>query len=132
VWWFFLYWLPKYFTETYHLELDGLALPLVIIYLSADAGSIAGGWLSSALLKRGRSPNFARKTALLICALGVVPMIFAARVDNLWITVALISLAAAGHQGWSANLYTVVSDTFPRNAVGSVVGFGGMAGAVGA
>ena len=69
VWWFFLFWLPKYFSETYHLELSGLAMPLVVIYIAADVGSIAGGWISSALLKRGRSLNFARKTAMLICAL---------------------------------------------------------------
>jgi ACS family hexuronate transporter-like MFS transporter len=131
VWWFFLFWLPKYFTETYNLELTGLALPLVIIYVAADIGSIAGGWLSSALLKSGRSLNVARKTALLVCALCVVPMVFASRIHSLWATVALISLAAAAHQGWSANLYTLVSDTFPRRAVGSVTGIGGMAGSVG-
>jgi ACS family hexuronate transporter-like MFS transporter len=131
VWWFFLFWLPKYFSETYHLELSGLAMPLVVIYLSADVGSIAGGWISSSLLKRGRTLNFARKTAMFLCALGVVPMVFAPWVHNLWGTVGLISLAAAAHQGWSANLYTLVSDTFPRRAVGSVVGIGGMAGAVG-
>jgi ACS family hexuronate transporter-like MFS transporter len=131
VWWFLLFWLPKYFSATYGLELTGLALPLVIIYLVADVGSIAGGWLSSALLNSGRSLNFARKTALLICALCVTPMLFVSQMDNLWVAVALISLAAAGHQGWSANLYTLVSDTFPRRAVGSVTGFGGMAGSVG-
>ena len=131
VWWFFLFWLPKYFSETYNLELSGLAMPLVVIYVAADIGSIAGGWISSALLKSGRSLNFARKTAMLLCALCVVPMVFASWVDNLWGTVALISLAAAAHQGWSANLYTLVSDAFPRRAVGSVVGIGGMAGAVG-
>jgi len=131
VWWFFLFWLPKYFSETYDLELSGLALPLVVIYLAADVGSIAGGWISSALLKRGRTLNGARKSAMLICALCVVPMVLAGWVHHLWGTVALISLAAAAHQGWSANLYTLVSDTFPRHAVGSVVGIGGMAGAVG-
>jgi MFS transporter, ACS family, hexuronate transporter len=131
VWWFWLYWLPKYFVGTYGLELTGLALPLVVIYLSADAGSIAGGWLSSYLLKRGSSLNFARKFTMLVCALCVVPMFFAPYVHSLWTTVILISLAAAAHQGWSANLYTLVSDTFPRRAVGSVVGIGGMGGAVG-
>jgi ACS family hexuronate transporter-like MFS transporter len=131
VWWFFLFWLPKYFSETYKLELTGLALPLVVIYIAADVGSIIGGWISSALIKQGRTLNVARKTAMLICALCVVPMVFASWVHNLWATVALISLAAAAHQGWSANLYTLVSDTFPRRAVGSVVGIGGMTGAVG-
>ena len=131
VWWFFLFWLPKYFHETFDLELSGLALPLVIIYVAADVGSIAGGWLSSALLKRGYSLNAARKITMLICALCVVPMAFSSWTQNLWTTVALISLAAAAHQGWSANIYTLVSDMFPRRAVGSVTGIGGMAGAVG-
>jgi ACS family hexuronate transporter-like MFS transporter len=131
VWWFLLFWLPKFFHETYGLELTELALPLVVIYLVADAGSVAGGWLSSSLIERGYSVNAARKTALLVCGLCVVPMLVASQIHNLWVTVAIISLAAAAHQGWSANLYTLVSDTFPRRAVGSVTGFGGMAGAVG-
>lgn len=131
VWWFLLFWLPKYFFETYQLELTALALPLVIIYVVADVGSIVGGWISSVLLKRGRSLNQARKTAMLLCALGVVPMVLTPWVHNLWMTVGLISLAAAAHQGWSANLYTLASDMFPRRAVGSVVGIGGMGGAVG-
>lgn len=131
VWWFFLFWLPKYFSEAHNLELTELALPLVVIYVAADVGSIAGGWLSSALMRSGFSVNAARKIAMLICAACVTPMFFAARFDDLWATVAMISLAAAAHQGWSANLYTLVSDTFPRSAVGSVVGIGGMAGAVG-
>ena len=131
VWWFFLFWLPKYFTETYGLKLTGLALPLVIIYLVADVGSIGGGWISSRLIKRGWTVNRGRKAAMALCALLVVPMVFAPHTKNLWVTVALISLAAAAHQGWSANLFTLVSDTFPRRAVGSVVGMGGMAGAIG-
>jgi len=108
-----------------------MALPLVIIYLVADIGSIGGGWLSSSLLKRGWSANRARKTAMLACALAVVPMAFAAKVDSEWIAVALLAIATAAHQGWSANLFTLPSDMFPRHAVGSVVGIGGMAGAVG-
>lgn len=131
VWWFLLFWLPKFFTETYGLELTGLALPLVSIYVAADVGSIAGGWLSSALLKRGWGVNAARKTAMLACAACVVPMLLAPVFHTLWVTVALISLAAAGHQGWSANLFTLPSDMFPRRAVASVVGIGGMAGAIG-
>jgi ACS family hexuronate transporter-like MFS transporter len=102
-----------------------------VIYLVADVGSIGGGWVSSALIKRGWSINAGRKTAMLICALCVVPIIFAARASNLWVAVLLVSLAAAAHQGWSANLFTLSSDLFPRRAVGSVVGIGGMAGAVG-
>ena len=131
VWWFFLYWLPKYFSETYHLKLTGLALPLVIIYVVSDVGSIAGGWISSHLIKRGWTVNRSRKTAMSICALCVVPMVLAPHTKNLWVTVALISLAAAAHQGWSANLFTLASDMFPRRAVASVVGIGGMAGAGG-
>lgn len=130
IWWFFLFWLPKFLNETYNLNLSGLGLPLVIIYLAADVGSIGGGWLSSTLIKQGWSINAGRKTAMLVCALCVVPIIFAARASNLWVAVALISLATAAHQGWSANLFTLVSDTFPRRAVGSVVGIGGFAGSV--
>ena len=111
--------------------IDDIGLPLVIIYVSADFGSIGGGWLSSSMIKRGVSVNRARKTAMLICALAVVPIVFAAKASNLWVAVALVSLAASAHQGWSANIFTMVSDMFPRRAVGSVVGIGGFAGAVG-
>jgi ACS family hexuronate transporter-like MFS transporter len=128
IWWFFLFWLPKFLNQTYGLTLTGLGLPLVIIYLAADVGSIGGGWLSSTLIKRGWSVNAARKTAMLLCALCVVPIIFAVRASSLWIAVGLIALATAAHQGWSVNLFTLVSDTFPRRAVGSVVGIGGFVG----
>jgi len=128
IWWFFLFWLPKFLHETYGLTLSGLGLPLVVIYLAADVGSIGGGWLSSTLIKRGWSVNAGRKTAMLICALCVVPIIFAVRASSLWVAVGLIALATSAHQGWSANLFTLVSDTFPRRAVGSVVGIGGFAG----
>ena len=105
--------------------------PIIAIYLIADVGSIGGGWLSSTLIKRGWTINRARKTAMLTCALAVTPIMLAANVKNLWVAVGLIGLAAAAHQGWSANLFTTASDMFPRRAVGSVVGFGGMAGAIG-
>src|SRR5215213_2706589 len=98
----------------------------------ADVGSIAGGWLSSSLIKGGRSVNYGRKMALLVCALAVVPVVLVTHVSNMWIAVGLVGLAAAAHQGWSANLFTTASDMFPKQAVGSVVGLGGMAGAVGA
>ncbi len=101
------------------------------IYVFSDLGSIAGGWLSSFLISKGWSVNSARKTTMLICALAVLPIFFASQTANLWIAVGLISLATAAHQGWSANLFTLVSDMFPKNAVGSVVGIGGMFGAVG-
>jgi ACS family hexuronate transporter-like MFS transporter len=105
--------------------------PIVAIYLLADVGSIGGGWLSSRLIKHGWTVNAARKTAMLVCATCVTPIVFASGRIGLWTAVLLIGLAAAAHQGWSANLFATVSDMFPRHAVGSVTGFGGMAGAVG-
>ena len=131
VWWLYLFWIPDFLNRNHGLDLQSVGPPLVMIYLVADAGSIGGGWLSSALMKRGASVNTARKTAMLACALAVLPIAVAAGVRDLWLAVAIVSLAAAAHQGWSANLFTLVSDTFPRQAVGSVVGLGGMAGAVG-
>jgi ACS family hexuronate transporter-like MFS transporter len=124
--------MPGFLNKRYGLDLSHLGPPLVAIYLAADVGSVGGGWLSSALLKRGFELTRARKIALLTCALAVVPVslvMFSG--GNLWLTVGLVSLAAAAHQGWSANLYTLVSDIFPRSAVGSVVGLGGFGGAVG-
>jgi MFS transporter, ACS family, hexuronate transporter len=131
IWWFFLFWLPKFLHATYGLTLLGLGLPLIVIFLLADAGSIAGGWFAGSLIKRGWSVNRARKLAMFTCALLIVPVIFAARASHLWLAVALVGLATAGHQGWSANVYTLTSDLFPRHAVASVVGIGGFAGAVG-
>jgi ACS family hexuronate transporter-like MFS transporter len=131
VWWLYLFWIPDFLNRNHGLDLTSLGPPLVAIYLVADVGSIGGGWLSSTLMKRGISLNAARKTAMLTCAIAVLPIAFAAGARELWVAVAIISLAAAAHQGWSANLFTLASDTFPRHAVGSVVGLGGMAGAVG-
>jgi ACS family hexuronate transporter-like MFS transporter len=131
IWWLYLFWIPDFLNKRHGLDLKSIGLPLVVIYLVADVGSIGGGWLSSFLIKRGWSVNAGRKTAMLVCASAVVPIMFAARASSLWVAVGLVSLAAAAHQGWSANLFTLVSDTFPRRAVGSVVGLGGMAGAVG-
>lgn len=131
VWWFYLYWIPNFFRDNHGLDLTTIGPPLIAIYLIADIGSIGGGWLSSTFIKHGWSINRSRKTAMLICALAVTPIIFAANVKNLWAAVALIGLAAAAHQGWSCNLFTTTSDMFPRQAVGSVVGIGGMAGALG-
>jgi ACS family hexuronate transporter-like MFS transporter len=131
IWWFYLFWVPKFLNEKHGITLSKLGPPLITIYVVADIGSIGGGWLSSRLIKSGWSINAARKTAMLICALCVVPIIFASQVSNVWSAVALISLAAAAHQGWSANIFTTASDMFPRRAIGSVVGMGGMAGAVG-
>ena len=131
VWWFYLYWIPNFFRDNHGLNLTTIGPPLIAIYVIADIGSIGGGWLSSTFIKRGWSINRSRKTAMLICALMVTPIIFAANVKNLWIAIALIGIAAAAHQGWSCNLFTTTSDMFPRQAVGSVVGIGGMAGALG-
>jgi ACS family hexuronate transporter-like MFS transporter len=131
IWWFFLFWLPKFLHAEYGLTLLGLGAPLIAIFVCADVGSIAGGWLAGRLIRRGWSVNRARKSAMAACALAVVPIVFAAGADNLWLAVALIGLATAGHQGWSANVFTLASDLFPRAAVASVVGVGGFAGAVG-
>jgi ACS family hexuronate transporter-like MFS transporter len=131
VWWMFLFWLPDFLGRRYGLDLKTFGPPLVVIYVLSDIGSIGGGWLSSSLLKRGKSLNAARKTAMLICALAVTPVAFAAFANNVWIAVAIIGLATAAHQGFSANLYTLPSDVFPRSAVGSVAGIGGMIGAIG-
>ncbi len=130
IWWFFLYWVPGFLFKQYGLDLTTMGLPLVVIYLISDFGSIAGGWLSSRLIRRGWSINAARKTAMLLCALCVTPVFFAAQATGLWTAVLLIGLATAAHQGWAANLYTLVSDTIPRQAVSSVVGLGGMLGSV--
>jgi MFS transporter, ACS family, hexuronate transporter len=131
VWWLYLFWIPDFLNRLYGLNIKQMGMPIVTIYLITDVGSIGGGWLSSHFIKRGWSINSARKTAMLICAVAVTPIVFAPQVNNLWAAVLLVSLAAAAHQGWSANLFTLVSDMFPRRAVGSVVGFGGMSGAIG-
>jgi ACS family hexuronate transporter-like MFS transporter len=131
IWWFYLFWLPKFLHETHGVTLTGLGLPLVAIYQAASFGSIGGGWLSSSFLKRGWSVNRARKVTMLICALCVAPVLFVSQVKGLWLAVAIIGLATAAHQGWSSNLFTLVSDMFPRRAVASVVGLGGFGGAVG-
>ena len=130
VWWLYLFWIPDFLNRNYGLDLSTLGPPLVAIFLAADAGSIAGGWLSSRLIARHWSVNAARKTTMVICAVLVLPIGFAARTTDLWTAVALVALATAAHQGWSSNLYTLTSDMFPRHAVASVVGFGGMMGAL--
>ena len=131
IWWLYLFWIPDFLNRNHGIDLRLIGPPLVVIYLIADVGSIGGGWLSSALLKRGWTVNRARKTAMLVAALAVTPIVFASTAVNLWVAVLLVGIAAAAHQGWSANLYTITTDMFPRHAVGTVVGFGGMAGAVG-
>ncbi|MEL0209937.1 MAG: MFS transporter [Novosphingobium sp.] len=131
VWWFFLFWLPGYLFERYDMDLKTFGLPLAAIYLISDGGSIFGGWMSSRLIKTGRTPNFARKMTMLLCAIAVLPIWFAQSIDSVWAAVLIIGLATAAHQAFSANLYTLPSDVFPRGAVGSVVGIGGTVGALG-
>jgi MFS transporter, ACS family, hexuronate transporter len=131
IWWFYLFWVPDFLHRVHGLTLAQSSLPIVAIYLISDVGSMAGGWLSSAMIHRGSSVNAARKTTFLICSVCVLPIVFAYRMESLWGAVALIGLAAAAHQGFSANLFTLPSDMFPSEAVGSVVGIGGMAGAIG-
>ncbi len=131
VWWFYLFWLPKFLDVRYGIKLGKLALPIVVIYLVADVGSVGGGWLSGALIKRGWAVHTARKVTLLIAALLIVPTALAPLSNSLWVAVAIVSVAAAAHQWWSANLFTLTSDMFPRQALGSIVGLGGFAGAAG-
>ncbi|MBV9180041.1 MAG: MFS transporter, partial [Acidobacteria bacterium] len=131
IWWFYLFWIPDFLQRRHGLALLQIGLPIVLIYLMADGGSVAGGWISSRLIRRGKSINFGRKMAMLICGASVVPIVFAPKVASTWGAVLLIGLAAAAHQGFSCNLLTLPSDVFPGKAVASVVGIGGMAGAIG-
>jgi ACS family hexuronate transporter-like MFS transporter len=131
IWWFYLFWIPDYMQRQHGLRLSKIGAPIFVIYLISDIGSVAGGWISSFLLRRGLSVNASRKSAMLVCAICVLPIAATYRVSGLWPATLLIGLAAAAHQGFSANLYTLTSDLFPTRAVGSVVGIGGMAGAVG-
>jgi len=131
IWYFFLFWLPSYFASIFHVDLTKPSLPLVIVYTATTIGSIGGGQLSSWLIKRGWPVFKARKVSMFLFALCVVPVITARFATNIWQAVALIGLAAAAHQAWSANIFTTASDMFPKKAVSSVVGIGSMAGAVG-
>ena len=131
IWWFFLFWLPGYLFRQYDLNLLTFGLPLAAIYLISDVGSIAGGWMSSRLMKAGRSANFARKLTMFVCACAILPVVFAESITSVWLAVLVIGIATAGHQAFSANLYALPSDLFPRGAVGSVVGIGGTVGAIG-
>lgn len=130
VWWFYLFWGAKFLAETFDVNIKNIALPFFIIYILADGGSILGGYLSGALMRKGWTVNKARKITLLICALIILPVSFVAITESKWIAIFLIGLGAAGHQAWSANIFTLVSDVFPRKATASVVGIGGMIGAV--
>jgi len=131
IWWFYLYWLPKFLDARYGIKLAQVTAPLVAIYLLADVGSVYGGWLSGAFIRRGRSVNTGRKLAMLIAAVIIIPTMFAPAATNMWVAVTIVGVAAAAHQWWSANIFTLTSDMFPRFAVGSVVGIGGFFGAAG-
>jgi ACS family hexuronate transporter-like MFS transporter len=131
IWWIWLFWVPGFLYTKFHVHINTMGLPLVVIYSMASVGSVGGGWLSAIFMKRGLSVNVSRKLAMLFCALCVMPVIVAATTHHLWTAVFLIGLACGAHQGWSANVYTLSSDMFPRRAVGSVVGIGGAAGGIG-
>lgn len=130
VWWFYLFWGAIFLAEKFSVDIKNMGLPFLVIYLIADSGSIFGGWLSGALMKKGWSINKARKITLLICAVVILPVAAVAFTESKWIAVFLIGLGAAGHQAWSANIFTLASDVFPKKATASVVGIGGMVGAV--
>lgn len=131
IWWVYLFWLPSFLQDKHGLDLKTFGPPIAAIYIIADVGSIGGGYISSKLIKMGWTINRSRKTAMLICALAVIPIVIASITSSLWLAVVLIGIAAAAHQGWSANIFTIASDMFPKQAVGSVVGIGGMFGAIG-
>jgi ACS family hexuronate transporter-like MFS transporter len=128
IWWLYLYWVPDFLHKAHHIDLKGSALPIFVIYQIATIGSVAGGWLPARLMAKGWTLNRARKTAMLVPALCVLPIVFAPLVSSMWLAVVLIGLAAAAHQAWSANLFTFSSDMFPKRAVGSVVGIGAVGG----
>jgi ACS family hexuronate transporter-like MFS transporter len=131
IWWFYIFWAPDFLNKRFNLGLTQSSLPLIVMFLVAGVGGVAGGWLPAMLLRRGWTVNAARKTAMLICALCVVPVLATPLVPNPWVAISLVALAAAAHCGYAPNLFTMVSDTVPKQAVGSVVGIGGMVGALG-
>jgi len=131
IWWFYLFWLPGYFAQRFGLDMKHLGLPLIVVYNATTIGSIGGGWLPTPFRNLGFSAAKARLAAMFFCACCVLPVFFINYAGSVWSAVALMSLAAAAHQGWSANIFTTVSDMFPRSAVGSVTGIGAMAGSVG-
>lgn len=131
VWWFFLFWIPDFLNKMHGINIREVVLPLIIIYSVSSIGGIAGGWISSYFIKMGKSIDFARKATILMCAIVILPVMLVSQTQNLWIAVVLISMAAAGHQGWASNIFTIVSDIYPKKAVASMTGLSGFAGAVG-
>ena len=131
VWWFFLFWIPDFLSKTHGINIKEVVLPLIVIYAVSSVGGIGGGWISSNFIKRGKSVDYARKVTILMSALIILPVMLVSQVDSLWVAVGLIALAAAGHQSWASNIFTIVSDIYPKNAVGSMMGLSGFMGAVG-
>jgi ACS family hexuronate transporter-like MFS transporter len=131
VWWFFLFWAHDFLNKTQKIDIKSAVLPLIVIYAMASIGGIFGGALSSRLIKAGRTVDFSRKTAIFTCAMLILPLVFATQVQSLWTVVILIGLAGAAHQGWASNIFTIVSDVYPIQAVGTMVGLSGFAGAIG-
>lgn len=131
VWWFYLFWLPKFFHERFHVEMGQLGMPLIIVYVGATVGSIAGGWLAGHAMRRGRSLRSARRFAMTICAACALAVTLVPFVHVLWQAIGLLCLATAAHQGWSSNLLSTPSDMFESGSVGTVVGIGGAVGSVG-
>ncbi|WP_233862974.1 MFS transporter [Paraburkholderia adhaesiva] len=131
IWWFYLFWLPKWLNESNHIDIQHMGAPLMVIYGMSCVGSVAAGWVSSRLMARTQRANFARKATMLVCALCVMPIALVSQFQTLWFAVLAVGLAAAAHQGWSANLVTLVSDVFPKRAIGTVIGVGGVMGMLG-
>lgn len=131
VWWFYLYWMPKFLKNNYNIDLRDVFWPLLLVYTMSSVGSVAGGWFSSWLIARGTSVPVARKTAFWACSICTVPVAWVSQITNLWAAMLVVGLAAAAHAGYAANLYTIVSDTLPRKVVSSAVGIGGTASCVG-
>lgn len=131
VWWFFLFWIPDFLNKTQNIDLKELVLPLIVIYAVSSIGGISGGWISSQFIKSGKGIDFARKTTILLFSLLVLPVILVSYFSNLWVVVFIIAFAAAGHQGWASNIFSIVSDIFPKKAVGSMTGLSGFVGAIG-
>jgi ACS family hexuronate transporter-like MFS transporter len=131
VWWFYLFWLPGYFSTRFKLDLSHIGLPLIVVYVCSTIGSVFGGWLPRGYVHLGLSLKSARLAAMLTCACLVVPIAFAGGLNSIWAVVALLCVATSAHQGWSANIFTTVSDMFPAEFVGTVVSFGQVGGALG-
>ncbi|WP_461068316.1 MFS transporter [Spirosoma horti] len=131
IWWFFLFWLPSYLANIYHLDLKKLGLPLIVIYLAATIGSVGGGWLSSMLIRKGWHPTRARQWSMALFAICVMPVMLISQMNSMWPVIAILSLAVAAHQAWSANIFTVAADQFPKQVISRVVGLGTMAGTLG-